>query len=82
MACATDDLRTPRPGGTCPRNVCCFAQILEARDVAYEGENEDVSSDASVEDVEWTASDKTAHVAGCERRIETVKALGLPWAEG
>jgi len=55
---------------------------LEARDVAYKDENEDVSSDASVEDVDWTASDKTAHVAGCERRIETVKALGLPWAEG
>jgi len=47
--------------------------------VAYEGEDEDVSRDASVGDVDWTASDQTAYVAGCVRRIEIVKALGLPW---
>jgi len=57
-------------------------KFLEARDVAYESEDEDVSSDASVGDVDWTASDQMAYVAGCERGIEIVKALGLPWVEG
>jgi len=66
------------------QEVCVTLQnnFVEARDVAYEGEDEDVSRDASVGDVDWTASDQTAYVAGCVRRIEIMKALGLPWVEG
>jgi len=77
MICAHPDLAAR------VQEVCVVLhKFVEARDVAYEGEDENVSSDASVGDVDWTASDQTAYVAGCERRIEIVKALGLPWVEG
>jgi len=77
MICAHPDLAAR------VQEVCAaLHNFLEARDVAYEGGDEDVSSAASVGDVDWTSSDQTACVAGCERRIEIVKALGLLWVEG
>jgi len=77
MLCAHPDL------AACVQEVCvALHNFVEARDVAYEGEDEEGSSDGSVVDVEWTASDQTAYAAGCARRVEIVKALSLPWVDG
>ena len=77
MICAHPDL------AACVQDVCvALHNFGEARDVAYEGEDEEGSSDDSVVDVEWTASDQAAYAVGCARRVEIVRALCLPWVDG
>ena len=77
MLCAHPDL------AACVQEVCvALHKFVAERDVACEGEDEQDSSDGSVVDVGWTASDQMAYATGCARRVEIVKALGLPWVDG
>jgi len=62
----------------CVQEVCvALLTFVEARDVAYKGEDGEFFNDGSMADVEWTASDQLEYAAGRARRVEIVKPLGL-----
>jgi len=57
--------------------------FLEARDSEYEAEWEEEESSADTPVIEeGVETDDARRTAGAARRVQLVKALGLPWVDG